>query len=187
MNILDLFSLHLHQSNNKSNINTANMIDENFKIKQLLLDKYKGTIVKAKGEINVSKERFIKMYFSCIDNLFNLTDSEIRVFMYACAFSSFNFDIEDKGNIFQNSKVFKEYCKAKGCDLSPRTIDNCVSSLSKKEYLIIIMKGFYIINPVYMLKGHMTDNMRYKVYFEITGKDPNGVINFTESDFNKTK
>lgn len=179
MKILSLFSLDLCKIDNDKTFNTMKTVDANFKITKSLLDRYRGTHIQTKGEINITKERFIKMYFSCIDNICNLTDTEVRVLIYVCGFSTFNFDVDNRGNMFQNSKLFKEYCVARGCTLSSRTIDNCISSLAKKECLLFVMKGIYIVNPIYLLKGHMTDDMRYKVYFEITGNNSNGIMDIT--------
>lgn len=113
--------------------------------------------------IAVDLDSYIMIFLNSLSGLYNLDGLEIKVLM-GCWKKSL-FATEYEGNIVVNDVEFKQSIINDGLDLSPASIDVYISKLTKKEMLIRIAKGKYMLNPKYFWKGVV--NSRSKLLFEL--------------------
>lgn len=114
----------------------------------------------------VEQEEFFITYTTLIGALNKLTKMEEKVLRYACVYCAANI------NEIAFVKAKKdEISKQLGCK-SPQAIANAVSGLKKKNILIPIGSGIYLINPKYFWKGNTEKRLNaLKYYLTLTYGD----------------
>ena len=107
------------------------------------------------------KEIDVEFQIALEEKILSLKNSE-SLFWYC--------DYEDSGNLFYNNKIFKEYVRSTGLNLTDLTINMYVSKLAKKDILIKQCQGTYMLNPLYFFKGKLSDRTRIDYHIVVENK-----------------
>lgn len=132
-----------------------------------ILDNRTGEILDLNLTKKVDLDEFIMVFFSSCPQLMNLTGNHLKVLICCWKHSSYNPDNEERGNIIHNGPGFKNACKESGLDVSNAVIDNAISALCKKGFLIKKFRGEYLLNPQYFFKGKLSNRSRIQVHFTV--------------------
>ena len=132
-----------------------------------ILDNRTGEILDLNLTKKVDLDEFIMVFFSSCPQLMNLTGNHLKVLICCWKHSSYNPDNEERGNIIHNGPGFKNACKENGVDVSNAVIDNAISALCKKGFLIKKFRGEYLLNPQYFFKGKLSNRSRIQVHFTV--------------------
>lgn len=135
-----------------------------------ILDNHTGEILDLNIIRKITLDEFIMVFFSSCPQLMNLTGNNLKVLICCWKHSSYNPENEERGNIIHNGPGFKSACKESGLDVSNAVIDNAISSLCKKGFLIKRFRGEYLLNPQYFFKGKLTSRSKVKVHFTVDSK-----------------
>ena len=135
-----------------------------------ILDNHTGEILDLNIIRKITLDEFIMVFFSSCPQLMNLTGNNLKVLICCWKNSSYNPENEERGNIIHNGPGFKSACKESGLDVSNAVIDNAISSLCKKGFLIKRFRGEYLLNPQYFFKGKLTSRSKVKVHFTVDSK-----------------
>lgn len=130
------------------NVHTGELLDYNY-VKKIPIDD------------------FIMVYLATLPNLFCLSGQHIKILMTLWKISSYNKAWCEDGNIFLNDKYTKEAIRATGLKVSDSCIDVAVSRLAKKEFIIKLARGKYLLNPRYFFKGTLSDRSHIKLSVEV--------------------
>lgn len=131
-----------------------------------LLDNNTGEILEFRQTRKVTVEEFIMIFFSSYPELLRLKGVPLKVLMCCWKMSSYNPTNETEGNVLHNNATFKEYCRTQGLETSDANIDNAISELAKKGFLLKKCRGEYMLNPNYFFKGSLSS--RSKIEFNFT-------------------
>lgn len=135
-----------------------------------LLDKQTGEIIDYSVTKKISLDEFIMVFFASCPKLMNLTGNHLKVLICCWKHSSYNPNNEESGNIVHNGPSFKEACKENGLDVSNAVIDNAISALCRKGFLIKRYRGEYLLNPEYFFKGKLSSRSKVRLNYIV---DPN--------------
>ena len=130
-----------------------------------ILDNHTGEILDLNLTRKISLDEFIMVFFSSCPELMNLTGNHLKVLICCWKHSSYNPDNEERGNVVHNGASFKEACKENGLDVSSAVIDNAISALCKKGFLIKKYRGEYLLNPQYFFKGRLSSRSKVQVNY----------------------
>lgn len=138
-----------------------------------LLNNHTGELEDFYQSKKVSIDEFIMVFFSSYPEIFKLRGVTLKVLMCCWKHSSYKISSEMEGNIMNNNTVFKEYCRSQGLVTSDANIDNAVSELAKKEFLIKRCRGEYMLNPKYFFKGSLSSRSKlaFQVYVDPLAKE----------------
>lgn len=139
---------------------------ENFSI----VDNNTGELTDLNITKKINLDEFIMVFFSSCPELMTLKGNHLKVLICCWKHSSYNPENEERGNIIHNSPGFKEACRASGLDISNAAIDNAISALHKKNFLIKKYRGEYLLNPQYFFKGRLSERSKVKVHFIVEPK-----------------
>lgn len=135
-----------------------------------LLDKQTGEVLDYNIIKKVSLDEFIMVFFAGCPELMNLTGNHLKVLICCWKHSSYNPNNEESGNIVHNSPSFKEACRENGLDVSNAVIDNAISALCKKRFLIKRCRGEYLLNPDYFFKGSLSSRSKIRLSYIVDQK-----------------
>lgn len=141
----------------------------------VLVERDTGELLSAKREVRVEDiDVFLNVYLSSLGRMAKeLSGVEMRVLIEAWKHSTFNDYGEIDGNIVHNDAMFKGRVAAE-CGLDAYSVNNAVSRLAKKGFLIKKFKGCYLLNPEYFWKGSLRDRSRVMLtvtYGGVAGTD----------------
>ena len=136
-----------------------------------LLDKQTGEILDYSIAKKVSLDEFIMVFFAGCPELMDLTGNHLKVLICCWKHSSYNPNNEESGNIVHNSPSFKEACRENGLDVSNAVIDNAISALCKKGFLIKRCRGEYLLNPEYFFKGSLSSRSKIRLSYIVEPDD----------------
>lgn len=144
-----------------------------------LLDNNTGEVLKFFQTKKVSVDEFIMVFFSCIPAIMDLRGQTIKILMCCWKFSTFNPLSSTEGNVVSNNRRFKDFVRQCGLDIKDASIDNAISLLCKKNLLIKICRGEYILNPKFFFKGTISQRSKLNLNIE---KDP---VKYNNGDANE--
>lgn len=144
-----------------------------------LLDNHTGEILVFRQTKKVSIEDFIMVFFSCIPQVMDLNGIYLKILICCWKHSTFSEGHTAKGNVIHNNKVFKNYVRECGLEVSDSSIDNAISALCRHRLLIRQCRGEYLLNPDYFFKGTLSNRSRLKFSVEV---DPKNVIEKKNED-----
>lgn len=132
-------------------------------------------IVNSDGEIESfvvkkvceTQEEFMMTYLNSIDELIDLEKSLFQVLICCWKLSSFS-NLNEEGNVINNTPLFRQRCRELGINMTDNAIRIAMSRLSKKNILIPLCKGTYLLNPKYFIKGTMSKKTRLQLITEYT-------------------
>lgn len=130
-----------------------------------LLDNHTGEILELKKTRKVSIDEFMIIFLSSYSDMLALTGMQLKILMCCWRHSSYNDKNCSLGNLVHNNQLFKDYCRKDGLNASNASIDNALSQLAFKGFLIKKCRGTYLLNPTYFFKGTLSD--RSKVQYNI--------------------
>jgi hypothetical protein len=113
------------------------------------------------------------VFFSSCPRLMDLTGNHLKVLICCWKHSSYNPENEERGNILHNGPGFKSACRENGLDISNAAIDNAVSALCKKGFLIKKFRGEYLLNPQYFFKGRLSNRSKVRVNYVVEPEEDN--------------
>lgn len=113
--------------------------------------------------VAIDIDSFIMVFLNSISSLYKLDGMEIKILMHCWKKSMYSVDYS--GNIIVNDVEFKNGIVSSGLGVSVSTVDVYISKLCKKEMLIRVSRGKYMLNPRYFWKGVITD--RSKLLFKL--------------------
>lgn len=125
-----------------------------------LMDNHTGEILDYNQVKKVNIDDFIMIYLSSIPETMALSGQVLKVFMCCWKLSSFNPSDSEEGNVIVNNKSFKRRIRECGLDISDQGIDNAISALYKKNFLLKLCKGEYMLNPKYCFKGTLSQRSK---------------------------
>ena len=146
---------------NMENLKTIQIKDKDY----VKVNPDTGEVKDAYVTRKVSMDEFIMLFFNSFPELFKLEGNALKLLMCIWKKSSYN-PFEDSGNLFYNNKIFKEYVRSTGLNLTDLTINMYVSKLAKKDILIKQCQGTYMLNPLYFFKGKLSDRTHLKLVIE---------------------
>lgn len=132
-----------------------------------VVDKHTGDLTALKQTRTVTLDEFIMIFFAGCPDLLQLKGLHLKVLICCWKYSSYNPESEEEGNILHNDLMFKEKCKSFGLKAPAASIDNAISYLSKRNYLIKRCKGVYLLNPKYFFKGRLSDKSKIDIHFKV--------------------
>jgi hypothetical protein len=132
-----------------------------------LVDECTGELLEYKQTKKITVDEFIMVFFSSCPELMNLTGNHLKVLICCWKHSSYNPENEERGNILHNGPGFKSACRENGLDISNAAIDNAVSALCKKGFLIKKFRGEYLLNPQYFFKGRLSNRSKVRVNYVV--------------------
>lgn len=132
-----------------------------------LVDKHTGEITDLNVTRKITLDEFIMVFFSSCPALMQLKGNHLKVLILCWKHSSYNPENEERGNIIHNSPGFKEACRESGLDVSNAVIDNAISALCKKGFLIKKYRGEYLLNPLYFFKGRLSNRSKVNISFTV--------------------
>lgn len=132
-----------------------------------ILDKRTGEVLDMNITKKIDLDEFIMVFFSSCPQLMELKGNHLKVLICCWKYSSYNPDNEERGNTIHNGPGFKQACKDSGLDVSPAVIDNAISALHKKGFLIKRYRGEYLLNPQYFFKGRLSSRSKVKIHFTV--------------------
>lgn len=132
-----------------------------------LVDKNTGEVLEYKQTKKITIDEFIMVFFASYPELFKLKGVTLKVLMCCWKMSTYNPANNTEGNVINNNALFKSYCKSQGLQTTDANIDNAVSELSKRNLLIKICRGAYLLNPNYFFKGSLSDRSKIDIYFKV--------------------
>lgn len=114
-------------------------------------------------------ERYLQVYLMSITDLDKLKPTEFKLLFRIWQQSTPDKDLH--GNVFSNTTLFKNKVRKSGLRLTNESIDHAVSSLCKKEFLIRICKGVYVLNTKYFYEGKVDDKTSFKHTIEYNNEN----------------
>lgn len=137
-----------------------------------LLDNHTGEIKDMVITRKITLDQFIMVFFSSCPQLMDLKGNHLKVLICCWKHSSYNPANELEGNILHNSQGFKQACREDGLDVTDAVIDNAISALCRKGFLIKKFRGEYLLNPNYFFKGKLTNRSKVEINYivEPTGE-----------------
>jgi hypothetical protein len=132
-----------------------------------VVDNHTGEILDLNFTKKITLDEFIMVFFSSCPELMNLTGNHLKVLICCWKHSSYNPENEERGNILHNGPGFKSACRENGLDISNAAIDNAVSALCKKGFLIKKFRGEYLLNPQYFFKGRLSNRSKVRVNYVV--------------------
>lgn len=132
-----------------------------------LLDNNTGEILDLNITKKVTIDEFIMVFFSSCPQLMALTGNHLKVLICCWKYSSYNPDNEERGNIIHNGPGFKNACKESGLNVSNAVIDNAISALYRKGFLIKKFRGEYLLNPAFFFKGKLSSRSKVNLNFKV--------------------
>jgi group I intron endonuclease len=130
----------------------------------------------SKSEADYAEKYLIKWY-KLHDQSYNITDGGEGVVGVERDLLPIYFDILEccgkfssysNGNYFiHNGTGFKKACRENGLDISNASIDNAISALCKKGFLIKKFRGEYLLNPVYFFRGKLSNRSKVNINFTV--------------------
>lgn len=142
-----------------------------------IVDNHTGEILDLNFTKKITLDEFIMVFFSSCPRLMDLTGNHLKVLICCWKHSSYNPENEERGNILHNGPGFKSACRENGLDISNAAIDNAVSALCKKGFLIKKFRGEYLLNPQYFFKGRLSNRSKVRVNYVVEPeKDSNADI-----------
>ena len=135
-----------------------------------LVDKHTGELLDYCYTKKVSIDEFIMVFFTCVPQVMKLNGTQLKVLMCCWKHSSFNPMGETEGNVVNNNASFKNYVRRNGLDISDAAIDNAISALHKKNFLLKKCRGEYILNPSYFFKGTLSQRSHIRLSVEYDPK-----------------
>lgn len=133
-----------------------------------ILDNKTGEILDLNFTKKISLDEFIMVFFSSCPELMNLTGNHLKVLICCWKHSSYNPDNEERGNIIHNGPGFKKACREDGLTVSNAVIDNSISALCKKGFLIKKFRGEYLLNPRYFFKGRLSSRSKVQIHLQVS-------------------
>ena len=138
-----------------------------------ILDKQTGEILDLNITRKLELEEFIMVFFASCPELMNLTGNHLKVLICCWKYSSYNPQNEEQGNVIHNGPGFKNACKEEGLNIPNASIDNAISALCRKGFLIKRFRGEYLLNPQYFFRGKLSSRSKVKMHFIV---EPETVI-----------
>ena len=132
-----------------------------------VIDNRTGEILDLNLTKKISLDEFIMVFFSSCPQLMELSGNHLKVLICCWKHSSYNPENDDRGNILHNGTGFKNACRESGLDVSNAVIDNAISALCKKGFLIKKFRGEYLLNPLYFFKGRLSDRSKVNINFTV--------------------
>ncbi len=132
-----------------------------------ILDNRTGEILDLNITKKVDIDEFIMVFFASCPQLMNLTGNHLKVLICCWKHSTYNPQNEEQGNIVHNGTGFKKACRENGLDISNASIDNAISALCKKGFLIKKFRGEYLLNPVYFFRGKLSNRSKVNINFTV--------------------
>jgi hypothetical protein len=132
-----------------------------------IVDNHTGEILDLNFTKKITLDEFIMVFFSSCPRLMDLTGNHLKVLICCWKHSSYNPENEERGNILHNGPGFKSACRENGLDISNAAIDNAVSALCKKGFLIKKFRGEYLLNPQYFFKGRLSNRSKVRVNYVV--------------------
>lgn len=132
-----------------------------------LIDNHTGEILELSQTKKISLDEFIMVFFSSCPQLMDLKGNHLKVLICCWKHSSYNPENEESGNILHNGPSFKESCREDGLNVSNAVIDNAISALCRKGFLIKRFRGEYLLNPLYFFKGKLSKRSRIAYTFNV--------------------
>lgn len=138
-----------------------------------LLDNNTGEILEYRKTRKVTIENFVMVFLSTCTDMLSLRGTQYKMLTLCWIHSTFNDKSCNQGNLLRNDGVFKENCRKDGLKLSDAAIDNVISQLAKKGFLIKKCRGTYLLNPKYFFKGTISDRskLQYNIMVEPKEKE----------------
>lgn len=127
-----------------------------------LLDNHTGEILKWKKTKVVSIDEFMLFFFASMPQIFRLEGQQMKTLMCCWKYSSYN-NVETEGNLVYNNKLFKDYVRSCGLDVSDGAIDLMMYNLAKEGMLIKRCRGVYMLNPKYFFKGTLSKRSKLEL------------------------
>ena len=138
-----------------------------------IVDNHTGEILDLNFTKKITLDEFIMVFFSSCPRLMDLTGNHLKVLICCWKHSSYNPENEERGNILHNGPGFKSACRENGLDISNAAIDNAVSALCKKGFLIKKFRGEYLLNPQYFFKGRLSNRSKVRVNYVVEPEEDN--------------
>lgn len=132
-----------------------------------LLDNSTGEILDLNLTKKLELDEFIMVFFASCPQLMNLKGNHLKVLICCWKHSSYNPQNEEMGNIVHNNTGFKKACRDEGLEISDASIDNAISALCKKGFLIKKYRGEYLLNPQYFFKGRLSKRSKVNISFTV--------------------
>ena len=136
-----------------------------------IVDNHTGEILDLNMTRKITLDEFIMVFFSSCPGLMNLTGNHLKVLICCWKYSSYNPENEERGNVVYNGPGFKEACKDNGLDVSNAVIDNSISALCRKGFLIKRHRGEYLLNPQYFFKGRLSSRSKVRINYIVEPDD----------------
>lgn len=128
-----------------------------------LVDLHSGEMHDYNVPRKIEPEEFVMVFFSSCRDLMSLQGNQLKVLICCWKHSSYTPQDEEQGNIIHNCSGFKRACKDDGLDISNASIDNAISELCKKGFLIKKFRGEYMLNPHYFYRGKLKNREKVKL------------------------
>lgn len=136
-----------------------------------ILDLHSGELLDLNVTKKITLDEFIMVFFSSCPQLMDLTGNHLKVLICCWKHSSYNPHNEERGNIVYNNSGFKDACKKDGLDISSAAIDNAISALCRRGFLIKRFRGEYLLNPDYFFKGKLSNRSKVRMNFIVEPKE----------------
>lgn len=141
-----------------------------------ILDNNTGEILDLNFTRKITLDEFIMVFFSSCPAMMGLTGTLLKVLICCWKYSTYNPTNEERGNILYNNLGFKNSCRADGLVVSNAVIDNAVSALCKKGFLVKRYRGEYLLNPQYFFKGKLSNRSKVNIHLSVEPENENNSI-----------
>ena len=128
-----------------------------------IVDDYTGELKEFVITKVITPQEFIAFFLRSVPEFVALDGNSMRLFTCCWQISSFNKEYSEEGNVIYTNSIFKQKVRELGVDMNNATIDNYISKLARKGFLIRLCKGSYMLNPNICFKGTIKDASRLQM------------------------